>query len=262
MILSHSSPAVEFPPSDLWSDEPPWETDRHLRQILLLLLCLEWWWRERPDAPEHRRNRFYAAGNLTIYYSNRQRRDEKFRGPDFFVVLDTEYKERKSWVVWDEDGKYPNAIVEMLSDSTAEVDRTTKKDIYQNTFRTPEYFWFDPYSLEFQGFRLLGGFYEEIAPTEQGWMWSQQLELYLGIVEEKLRFLTPEGNLVPAPMEAAMQELLNAETERQRAETERQRAETERQRAESERQRAESAEAELTRLRQQIQERGIDLDET
>jgi Uma2 family endonuclease len=69
MILSHSSPAVEFPPSDLWSDEPPWETDRHLRQILLLLLCLEWWWRERPDAPEHRRNRFYAAGNLTIYYN-------------------------------------------------------------------------------------------------------------------------------------------------------------------------------------------------
>ncbi|MGB3239943.1 MAG: Uma2 family endonuclease [Geitlerinemataceae cyanobacterium] len=246
MVLSHSSPAVEFPPSDLWSDEPPLETDRHLRQILLLLLCLEWWWRERPDAPENRRDSFYAAGNLTIYYSNRQRRDEQFRGPDFFVVLDTEYKERKSWVVWDEEGKYPNVIVEMLSDSTAEVDRTTKKEIYQNTFRTPEYFWFDPYSFEFQGFRLLGGLYEAITPTEQGWMWSQQLELYLGVVEEKLRFLTPEGNLVPAPMEAAMQELLNAEAERQRAQ--------------AERQRAEAAEAELERLQRQLQERGIDLD--
>lgn len=235
MVLSNPPDAVKFPPSDLYSDEPPLETDRHLEQIILLLTCLKWWWQQRPDAPETRRNNFYAAGNLTIYYSNRQRRNEHFRGPDFFVVLDTEYKERKSWVVWEEEGKYPNVIVEMLSDSTAEVDRGLKKDLYQNTFRTPEYFWFDPYSLEFQGFRLLEGFYEAIVPTERGWLWSRQLELYLGVVEESLRFFTPEGVLVPAPTEVALQ-------------------------AETERQRAEAAEAELERLRRQIQERGIDLE--
>jgi Uma2 family endonuclease len=246
MVISDRTPAIEFPPSDLWSDEPPLETDRHLKQILLLLSCLEWWWRDRPDAPEHRRNTFYAAGNLTIYYSNRQRRDEKFRGPDFFVVLNTEYKERKSWVVWEEEGKYPNVIVEMLSNSTAEFDRTEKKEIYQNTFRTPEYFWFDPYSLEFQGFRLIGGVYEEIAPTEQGWRWSQQLDLYLGVVEEKLRFLTAKGELVPVPVEAALQGVFKAEAESQRAD--------------AERQRADAAEAQLEQLRQQIKARGIELD--
>jgi hypothetical protein len=31
------------------------------------------------------------------------------------VVLDTELKERKSWVVWAEDGKYPKVIIEILS---------------------------------------------------------------------------------------------------------------------------------------------------
>ena len=259
LAISETDNAVKFPPSDLFSDEPPLESDRHLKQILLLLLSLEWWWQERPDAPENRRNNFYAAGNLTVYYSRRQLRSEDFRGPDFFVVLDTEYKERKSWTVWEEDGKYPNAIVEMLSDSTANVDRNKKKRIYQDTFRTPEYFWFDPYSLEFQGFRLTeGGKYRAIEANEYGWLWSQQLELYLGIVAEKLRFFTPEMELVPTRGEGESQraevESQRAEAESQRAEAERQRAEAERQRAEAERQRAEAAEAELAALRRQIEE--------
>ena len=90
---------VIVPPGDLYSDEPPLESELHLRQIILLLNCLEWLWQDKND--------FYAAGNLTIYYSQNQRRNEDFRGPDFFVVLDTERKTRKSWVIWEEDGKYP-----------------------------------------------------------------------------------------------------------------------------------------------------------
>ena len=250
LSINKTDNAVKSLPSELLSEEPPLESLRHLKQIILLLLSLEWWWQERPDAPENRRNNFFAAGNLTVYYSRHQLRNEDFRGPDFFVVLDTEYKERKSWVVWEEDGKYPNAIVEILSESTANTDRTKKKRIYQDIFRTPEYFWFDPYSLEFQGFRLAeGGRYRPIEANEFGWLWSQQLELYLGIVEQKLRFLTPEGDLVPAPSEAAIQEQLRAEAANQRAEAERQRAD-------AANQRAEAAEAELALLRRQIEELG------
>jgi len=43
--------------------------------------------------------------------------------PDFFVVLGTEKKDRKSWVVWQKEGKYPNVIVEVLSDKTVSVDK-------------------------------------------------------------------------------------------------------------------------------------------
>lgn len=90
-----------------------------------------------------------------------------------------------------------------MSDSTAETDRGLKKEIYQETFRTPNYFWFDPNSLEFKGFQLMVGKYEEIAANEQGWLWSQQLELFLGVHDSQLRFFTPEGKLVPTPEEVA-----------------------------------------------------------
>ncbi|MBN3871330.1 MAG: Uma2 family endonuclease [Nostoc sp.] len=189
---------VIFPPGNLYSDEPPLETDLHRLQMTLLIQCLEWLWQNRND--------FYASGNLTIYYSPRQRKSENFRGPDFFVVLGTERKPRKSWVVWEEDGKYPNLIIEILSDSTGDTDKGLKKQIYQDIFRTPDYFWFDPETLEFTGFHLLDGKYQPLEPNPEGWLWSQQLGLYLGVYQENLRFFTPEGELVPTPEEVAQQE--------------------------------------------------------
>ncbi|WP_392480064.1 Uma2 family endonuclease [Nostoc sp. C110] len=198
-----------FPPGDLYSDEPPLETDLHRLQMTLLIQCLEWLWRNRND--------FYASGNLTIYYSPRQRKSENFRGPDFFVVLGTERKPRKSWVVWEEDGKYPNLIIEILSDSTGDTDKGLKKQIYQDIFRTPDYFWFDPETLEFAGFHLLDGKYQPLEPNTQGWLWSQQLGLYLGVSQEKLRFFTSGGELILTPQEAVQQEKERAEHEKQRS---------------------------------------------
>ncbi len=215
---------VIFPPGDLYSDEPPLESSLHLEQIILLLSCLNWVWQDRQD--------YFAAGNLTVYFSPNQRKSEDFRGPDFFVILGAEKRPRKSWVVWEEGGKYPNVIVELLSSSTAKTDRGPKKEVYGDIFRTPEYFWFDPDSLEFEGFELMNGTYRPIALDEQGRRWSHQLQLYLGVCEGKLRFFTPEGALVPTPEEAARAAGQQVEAERQRAEAERQRAEAERQRGE------------------------------
>lgn len=199
---------VIFPPGDLDSDEPPLESEFHLRQLWLLIQSLELLWQERQD--------FYAFGNLTIYYSSRQRKSEQFRGPDFFVVLGTERKPRKSWVVWEEDGKYPNVIVEILSDSTADTDRGLKKQIYQDVFRTPNYFWFDPQTLEFKGFHLVEGEYQELQPNENGLLWSQELGLYLGIYQSQLRFFTSQGQLVPTLEETKEQERQRAERLAQR----------------------------------------------
>ena len=186
---------VIFPKIDLYSDEPPLETYLHLQQMMLLIKCLDWLWRDRQD--------FFAAGNLTIYYSPHQKKSEKFRGPDFFVVLGTERKPRKSWVVWEEEGKYPNIIIEILSPKTAKSDRGLKKQIYQDTFRTADYFWFDPDTLEFQGFQLIQGQYQELQANQEGHLWSQQLGLYLGIHNSQLRFFTNQGELVLTPEEVA-----------------------------------------------------------
>lgn len=190
---------VKFPPRDIWSEEPSLESYAHLQQILILLQCLEWLWQERND--------YFAAANLSIYYSPNQKKSEYFRGPDFFVVLGTERRlDRKSWVVWGEGGKYPDVIVEILSPSTAKIDRGEKKQIYQDIFRTPDYFWFDPETLELQGFRLMEGQYQAIEPTDRGWLWSDLLGLFLGIYQQQLRYFNREGELIPTPAEVAKQE--------------------------------------------------------
>jgi Uma2 family endonuclease len=202
---------VVFPPGNLYSDEPPLESSLHLQQLMLLLKCLNWLWKDRND--------YFAGGNLTVYYSPNQKKSEDFRGPDFFVVLGTEKRERRSWTIWDENGQYPHVIIELLSDSTAAVDglrpteghRGLKKTLYQNVFRTHDYFWFDPHSLEFQGFHLVDGTYQALEANAAGHLWSQQLGLFLGIQEEKLRFFTPEGGLVPTPEESAEAESQRAE---------------------------------------------------
>lgn len=120
--------------------------------------------------------------------------------------------------MWEEDGKYPNVIIEVLSKSTANADRTTKKEIYQDTFRTPDYFLFDPEQLELTGYHLVDGKYEDLEPNESGYLWSQQLQLYLGVHDNFVRFFTPEGELVPTPEEDAERSQQQAEIEREKNE--------------------------------------------
>ncbi|MFM6620099.1 MAG: Uma2 family endonuclease, partial [Dolichospermum sp.] len=47
--LEDISEEIIFPPSDLYSDEPPVETELHLEQIMLLIKSLKWLWKERND---------------------------------------------------------------------------------------------------------------------------------------------------------------------------------------------------------------------
>jgi Uma2 family endonuclease len=222
-------------PTNLYSDEPPLETDFHRDQIDLLIRLLKYWWRDRQD--------FYISGNLTVYYNEQQLKSSDFRGPDIFIVLGAEKRDRRSWAIWEEGGKYPNVVIELLSNSTALVDKGTKKQLYQDIWRVPEYYWFHPETMEFAGFRLVGGAYTEMASTVSGRLRSEQLGLELGIHEGQLRWYRADGTLIPLPEEA----------EHQQAEQERQRAERERQRAEQERLRAE-------RLESYLRSQGIDPD--
>ena len=210
MVLNAEQLEAMMPDAtQLYSDEPEMESSLHYMQLLLLVTCLEWLWRDRTD--------FFIGANLTIYFSRQQLRNRDFRGPDFFLVKQTQKQQRNAWVVWEEDGKYPNLIVELLSTTTATIDRTLKKNLYQERFRTPEYFWFSPDTLEFEGFRLMGQ-YQEITSDARGWRWSEELGLYLGVEDNQLRYFTPEGNKVPTPEEAALQAQSQLEQERSRAE--------------------------------------------
>jgi Uma2 family endonuclease len=229
----------------LLSDEPEMESSLHYEQLALLVSCLQWYWRELRN--------FFIGANLTVYYHNEQLRQRQFRGPDFFVVREVDPRPRNSWVVWGEDGRYPDLIIELLSDSTARVDRTEKKTLYQNVFRTPEYFWFSPVSLELEGFHLVDGKYQPIEVNEYGWRWSQMLELYLGVDQGQLRYFDRLGQKLPTPAEAAEMEMQRAEAARQRADDAQQRADDMQHQLELERQRSEQ-------MAQRLRELGVDVD--
>ncbi|MFN9206835.1 MAG: Uma2 family endonuclease [Pseudanabaena sp.] len=184
---------IQLLPTNLYSDEPQLETDFHREQIDLLIRLLKYFWRDRHD--------FYISGNLTVYYSQKQLKSRDFAGPDVFVVMDTEKRDRRSWVVWDYVGKYPNFVIVLLSISTAIVVRGEKKQLYQDVWRVPNYFWFHPETLEFAGFHLVDGKYEALIPDPLGHLLSEELGLYLGIHKNQLRYFMANGEIVPLPEE-------------------------------------------------------------
>ena len=265
--------ALELP----GSDGEPLENERERLQIDLGLESLDYHWRERND--------FYAGGNMFVYYSLRQAltvvdeiKDRKrprtaFRGPDMFVVLDVDgsYR-RQKWVTWEENGRYPDVIFEFLSPSTRKTDLTTKKELYEQTFATREYFCFDYLQPEADATRtLLGwrldssGHYRPITPNEHGWLWSEKLQLWIGKWHGTyqrdetiwLRFYTKEGELVLYRAEAEAEARAAAE-EKAKAAEKQAKAEAEAKAAAEEK--AKAAETELARLKALLAQRGIALD--
>lgn len=162
-----------MPPTDLMFDDgEPMESNRHRIAMNTLI-------RSMLEALADRDN-YFAGGNMFIYYSSAQARNRDFRGPDFFVVLNVDGRtDRQGWVVWEENGRYPDVIVELMSPSTAEADTGVKKDIYEQIFKTPDYFVFDPFDPNsLQGWHLdANQCYEPLTPNEQGWLWCQRLGL-------------------------------------------------------------------------------------
>jgi len=229
-ITSQTADIVDWeppmPPTDLiFDDGEPLESNRHRIAMNVLIRSLQQAWADRND--------YYTGGNMFIYYSSTQARNNDFRGPDFFAVLNVDGTiPRQGWVVWEENGRYPDVIVELMSPSTARVDKGTKKDIYQHTFRTPDYFVYDPFdSNSLQGWHLdANQTYQPLTTNELGWLWCQRLGFWLGTWEGTidretavwLRFYDSEGNLVPLPEEAAQAQ---AETAQAQAEAAQARAE-------------------------------------
>jgi len=237
-------PAMELPTED----GEPLESSWHRAEINLLIETIGVHWRNRQD--------FYAGGNLFVYYSLEQVRSREYRGPDFFVVLgvDGSYA-RKAWVIWEEGGKYPAVIIELLSPSTAHEDLTTKKDLYEQVFRTPEYFCYDPDTSVLRGWRLVNMTYQALKPSAHGWLWSEELGVWLGFWEGRylnsddtwLRFYDEQGVLVPTEGELEAQRAERESQGRRQAETRaeqesqgRRQAETRAEQAESRAEQAES----------------------
>jgi Uma2 family endonuclease len=201
-------------------DGEPMETGFHDAQAALLKDTLMDAWAERRD--------FFVGGNMFVYFSERQIRANDFRGPDVFVVLDTEAKGRKSWVAWEEGGKLPDVVIELTSQSTAHVDYGEKKRIYAQIWRTSAYFIFDPDKEELLGFRLDPDRreYFPIEPDASGDLAVPALGLKLGLrptdfrhhERRFVRWIDARGRVLPLGRERADEERARADEERERAE--------------------------------------------
>jgi Uma2 family endonuclease len=218
-----------MPPTDLiFDDGEPLESNRHRIGMNVLIRSLQNAWADRDD--------FYTGGNMFIYYSRAQAKNRDFRGPDFFAVREVDGSVlRQGWVVWEEEGRYPDVIVELLSESTAQIDKTDKKDLYERVFKTRDYFVYDPFDPDsLQGWHLDGHQkYQPLTPSPEGWLWSETLGFWLGtwegVIDREpahwLRFYDQTHDLVPLPEESAQQ---RANQEQERADQAEQQVELER----------------------------------
>jgi Uma2 family endonuclease len=227
-----------------YDDGEPMDTERHRKQMNLLTESLELAWHDRDD--------FYVGGNMAIYFSELQLKSNDFRGPDIFVVLDTVRREHKSWVVWQEAGRTPDVVIELISPTTEHIDRGEKMRIYARLLRVPHYYLFDPLSAVLEGYLLdqERGDYVRMEPLPDGDLPCLRLHLrvgtrhgvHQGVEADWLRWIDEHGQVL-----ATAEEQARAAEEQARAAEARAKEES-RRRSDAERKLAEAL-AEIERLK-------------
>jgi len=210
--LWRPTPVGELPSED----GVPLESHWHVLQIALLMESLTWHWRDRPDS--------FVGGNMFIYYDEALARRKYFRGPDVFAVKDgvSANRDRKFWAVWEENGRFPDVIIELMSPSTRKKDLTIKKQVYEENFRTRDFVAYDPASREFFVWRKKDGRFQRRSANREGRYALKDIGLWLGpwqgtyleLETEWLRFFDAAGNLVMTRAEA---ESTRADAEKTRA---------------------------------------------
>jgi len=160
----------------------------------------------------------YVAADLLFYYVEGD--PKEFVVPDVFVVRGVPKGERRVYKLW-EEGHAPQVVFEITSPSTRREDLGTKKVLYAD-LDVREYFLFDPAGEvrpPLLGFRLIGAEYQAL----QAPLVSERLGLDLRVEANRLRLYDRRTGkkLLTAEEEAELREAAEAEIERLRAELER-----------------------------------------
>ena len=229
-------------------DEPMSATGYHADQISILGEQLLRYFAIHPH--------IYVGIDNFIYYREGDMR--KCVAPDIYIVLGVDkYPQRRSFYTWSE-GAVPAVVFEFLSDATARHDRGEKARLYLMDIGVQEYFIHQPElkkSAEFRGWRRSpSGHIVEIAPDDQGSLFSETLNLYFRWTAQPLRHVRflrpylPDGTPITTSIEEARLRVA-AETRAEEEAELRAAAET---RVEEEAERRQALEAELERLRAQL----------
>lgn len=109
------------------------ETGLHVRVSFALLGALDLILRGRKDV--------YVGANLFIYL--REGDPKQVVCPDAFVVFGTRPEERRTWKMWEEGGRFPDLVFEVVSESSRLTDDGARRGAYEK-LGVREYFLFDP----------------------------------------------------------------------------------------------------------------------
>ncbi len=250
---------VEYPESD---GQPMGETDLHRYWIMRLYDLLQTHYQDQ---------HVYVGCDLLVYYE--EGNPKKFVVPDVFVVFDSDPGPRRTFRIW-EECRVPSVVFEVSSRSTAEKDLVDKPKLYAR-LGIQEYFLFDPeadyLNPPLQGFHLVDGQMVQMEPTN-GCLQSLLCRCQLQLDDGFLDFLDiNSGQPWLTAAEAAQREreyfrrLSESERiakelecqakERERSAKEQERAAKEQERAAKEQERAArlAAEAEIVKLREEIE---------
>jgi Uma2 family endonuclease len=189
----------------------PMESEHHLMALILFYTLLRERFADREDV--------FLGADLVCYFSDLQVKNKDFRAPDGLVVLGVEPRERQGWIVWQEGGRYPDLVVEMMSPSTREVDLGKKLATYTNVWRVREYLALDLESGELHAFLRRGLDYERHLLRLGDLIESDVLGAFVGVSDAPyhrhrgpwLRLFSADGELVPTAAERAEAESRRAE---------------------------------------------------
>ena len=194
-----------------------------------------------------------VASDLTMPYKRGDK--TKVLVPDLLVALRAERREdRISYRLW--ENPVPDLVMEMLSDSTSEVDVGSKWRTYEHV-GVRECFLFDPEGFELStplaGYRLRGGRYRPVRANAAGRLPSRALDLELHVQGGELRFRDSVSGEDLKTYDAAEDGRVAAEqgraAEKRRADEAEQGRLAEKRRADEQKARADAAERELARLK-------------
>ena len=121
----------------IFDDHKPLRTNRYQIAMNVFTRSLQQLWSDRND--------YFTQGNMFIYYSSSQVKNRNFPGSDFFAVLNVDSSNSQAGsVVWEENGRYLDMIVELMSPATTEID-SVKNHLKNQIFRTSDYFLYNPF---------------------------------------------------------------------------------------------------------------------
>lgn len=183
---------VDYPESD---GKPVGESEEHFDEIVEAYTTLKDHFAGDPEV--------YIASDHFIYF--REGDPTEVVCPDLYLVrgvpkLLDDGRKRRTYKVWENGGKTPCFVLEVTSKSTRRQDAGDKMAIYRDDLRVAEYFLFD-LSRDWvdsgvRGYRLVGGVYQPIEPTDDGRVPSEQLGLALSTEGRHLRFHRFDGRPV------------------------------------------------------------------